>query len=405
MGKVRFKVAASWAAAAFLSLPALAVPLDAPRQDGQQDNTKLLQELAREVAALRDTVRRQQAEIDELKHAKQSGGLSPEQAKRLDALERVKLSGFEQFQFRRSDQSGKEESAFYSKRTRIVIEAKLETNMAMKASFDIAGGKDTNGSITKDAYLAYTGTGGGWAATAGQIALPLGYDLQRGDIDRELPERALYNRTLFAGERGRGVNLRAMASGVTLQAGLWNALTSEDPEQLTFAPGGHGRLVGTGGIKLNKKDVEVGLSGLIGRRPSFAGTAAVSPETDRKLAYGHAILKNVAGGRLHVLAEGLVGQDRVPSTAGSVSAVSKNMHGYQITIGGKVGQSGSLDFRNEQFTSDLNSANKTATAHGLSYQHALSPRAKLMLAREWWNDSSAASSKYTITTLRVTFSM
>ena len=64
------------------------------------------------------------------------------------------------------------------------------------------GGNDA-AVILKDAILDYDMTpdfGFGSKVSFGQMPIPIGFDLEKSDADRELPERATYNRTLFNAE-------------------------------------------------------------------------------------------------------------------------------------------------------------------------------------------------------------
>ncbi|MBS1716377.1 MAG: hypothetical protein JSS72_01440 [Armatimonadetes bacterium] len=401
-------------------------------QPQSDDNSAVLRKILEELSSMKDQMGKQQKDIDalykqlNLKHDADGGvkaGTAPDKTlgDRLAGLEKVKVSGFEQFQYRQSGSpggiGGSAQSAIYDKRTRINIESFPKPgNLGFKASFDLAAGKDTNASITKDAYVRYaTRLEGGLNAEvkAGQMPMPMGYDLQRGDTDRETPERALYNRSQFGGERGRGINLAVdFPSGYTVQVGAWDSLTSEDAEQAGNSVGASGRLVTTAGIKKNfdlgahkngKTMLELGLSGLSGARPSLTAGGGTSPQIDRKFLYGHANFVNLFGKGVDWRNEAMVGKDRVPNAVGAAGNVATNMSGFQTTLGWRATSQHRLDVHFEQFNPDLNNSGHTISAIGAAYNFFAKDGYTLQFTREQWTDQSKSPSRYFVTTLRVQF--
>lgn len=403
----------------------------------------LMRKMVEELAGIREELKHQDVEIDALYKAtgiskpkeevvaRQGGAKTPTMDERISSLERFRVTGYEQAQYRNSNQTGKEESAFYSKRSRINLEYRPDNAMVgFRASFDLSSSpvvtgkssddplsaKDGNVPLTKDAYVHWNGLLPGSAlkldAMVGQFPMNLGYELARSDADREFPERSIFNDTLFKGQRLRGVNFGLpFAGGVTLQGGLVDALSTEDPEQLGYPAGSHGRLAGTAALTKRqtiknktggKSTFEVGLSGLAGKRPQFVGVSATSPEVDRKYGEAHAVLQNLFGKGVDFRGEAMVGKDRVPNANPSSALPATNMSGLSGILGFNFNSRNRLDLRWDQFNSNLNVSHKTINQRGLAYNLSYGAY-RLTLGRDFVEDQNPAIGKYSVTTIRVQF--
>ncbi len=398
----------------------------------------IMRKMVEELASIQEQLKHQDEEIAALykgtgipmpKQEQPAKSSAPSIDSRLSALERVKFSGYEQFQYRNSEKPGSTESAFYDKRTRINMEVSPDKSMVgFKASFDLAGSSstggttknDTNGVLTKDAYVHYLGAVPGNTtkveAWAGQFSLPLGYELGRSDADREMPERSLFNDALMKGQRGRGLSVATpIGGGLKVQAGIIDSLTTEDPEQLGFAPGGHGRLAGIASVtgtkafgnkSGGKTTVEYGVSGLSGSRPAFANpnlvpaNAAISPAVDRRYGYAHLNFLNLFGKGIDWRNEVAVATDRVPSATPNASANATHMSSVDTILGYRKGIH-RIDLRYNQFNPNLNVYHKTQSEIEAAYNMFLG-NYRITFAREQVTDESLAN-KYNITTVRLQF--
>jgi len=86
--------------------------------------------------------------------------------------------------------------------------------------------------VLKDAEATFvdTWTPFNFRLTAGQFKVPFGYEILQSSADREMPERATVIRTLFPGERDRGVRLTGSYKQLKLMAAAVNGnFTQGDP--------------------------------------------------------------------------------------------------------------------------------------------------------------------------------
>lgn len=114
------------------------------------------------------------------------------------------------------------QSDFYIRRGRIKFTYTPSTTSEYVIYFD--GSKDKVS--LKEAYVKLTEpwTKKGMASvTFGQMNWPFGIEIERSSSVREVPERSLLARTLFPGERDRGMKLTATPyKGVTVDLGVYN---------------------------------------------------------------------------------------------------------------------------------------------------------------------------------------
>lgn len=156
---------------------------------------------------------------------------------------------------------------------------------------------------------------------AGQQRLPLGYELERSSTEREMPERALCNRTMFAGERGRGVFLRyGLNENAFAHFGLWNNLTIADPQQVdanTFGDLSR-RVAWHAGVHYYTERVDLGAAGFVGHRAGFRftdsnGNNIAVPAVQREYLYLDGAVLDFLTRNLTLRAELVFGRDRVPT--------------------------------------------------------------------------------------------
>jgi len=135
----------------------------------------------------------------------------------LDALSRLRVTGYIQAQFVRDERSVNETTSntatrnldqFSIRRGRV----KFTYTAAPTARFVIQPDITTSGVVLKDGYVELTEPWTTWrnTMTVGQMNWPFGFEIMYSSSSREMPERTLMYRTLFPGERDRG----AMLSGV-----------------------------------------------------------------------------------------------------------------------------------------------------------------------------------------------
>lgn len=361
------------------------------------DTIALMRELVQTLAEINERLKRVESEVRELgARLGERDQAAKQTSKDLAELRRFKNASYFQFQYRSSNEPGREADAFAFRRTRIGTQVTLDERSAFKLSFDLSAGGTGTAAQLRDAFLTLRLSPLAFAQV-GQAPLPLGYDLERSSSQREFPERARYNGVLFNGERDRGVNLKAtVGRGWKLQYGLWDALTHTDPEQANLAAGPRGRLAHTAGVRYAAAHGEVGVSALLGSRPSFTGGGKTSPETERRFVY----LDGAIGlGKLAARAEAMVGRDRVPSATGDPAAIGKNLTGWQLQVSYDVTPTGRLSARAEAFDPDRDRPGDAIEGIGLAYAHELGERTKITVAWEQFRDP-ARGGPYRVLTLR-----
>jgi hypothetical protein len=136
----------------------------------------------------------------------------------VDLLSKLKISGYLQAQFVEDERSRNELAGsgtrnfdqFSVRRARV----KFTYQMTPSSRFVLQPDITSSGVSLKDGYVELTEPWTTWkhTLTAGQFNWPYGFEIMYSSSSREVPERSRVIRTLFPGERDRGV----MLSGVGL---------------------------------------------------------------------------------------------------------------------------------------------------------------------------------------------
>lgn len=401
----------------------------------------LMREMVQQLQEIRDMMQKMQREVEGiLGWIEGQNEALPIMAFDIENLKRGKWSNYVQFQFTDTQEGPNSmggsnrtnPDGFAMRRFRMGTTNKIDSKTSMKLSFDVSSGSTRTSAELKDAILQYdvvpSDVEVGTNFKAGQVALPLGYELERSSSEREFPERALYNRTMFAGERGRGVYLtHGLGGGSWATLGLWNSLTVSDPQQLAMSsyrnPTGTAMAL-SGSLRHATDTFEVGISGFVGERPGtpastitswtdLNGDKIVDPgevknisvpataKADRKYIYVDAAAVGVLDPKLTLRAEAMFGKDRVPTISSSipVSLAESNVKGYHLIA------SYNLDYRNTvalryEFFDPGYKADDDVTGYGIVYIHYLNPGAKVVLAHET-SKEQGFDRRNDVTTLRV----
>lgn len=402
---------------------------------------KLMKQMVDELQGINARLKKIDEEIDGIK-----GWISgkdktlPTLTKDVSDLKSTKVGGYVQFQYRDTDQRGGQTDSFRVRRAEMSIAHKLDSKTSLKVAFDIASNgfgtpnmpTDTSTTL-KDAVLTYTPTPT-LALNAGQIKMPLGYELERSSSEREFPEYALYNQFLFSGERGRGVNaVQKLGTNAMVEAGVWNALTYNDPEQRSFQGSQANRLGMSAGIKFYGKNYQFGVTGFAAERPAVqAGwnggtqTKVNAPTIDRQFLFLDGSYTGLFLPGLFVRGEAMIGKDRLPlspnstSSGASNSGISdpndvrlkqKDMAGFHAILGYNFNWRNTLLFKYEQFDPNLDLGGDFMRGYGAAYSYLINPNAKITLSHEIFEDASRLAvgspartqTRYGVTTLRVQF--
>jgi Phosphate-selective porin O and P len=134
----------------------------------------------------------------------------------VDLLSKMKLSGYLQAQFVDDERSRNELAGagtrnfdqFSIRRGRV----KFTYQMTPSSRFVLQPDVTTSGVTLKDGYVEFTEPWTTWkhTLTAGQFNWPFGFEIMYSSSAREVPERSRIVRTLFPGERDRGVMLSGL---------------------------------------------------------------------------------------------------------------------------------------------------------------------------------------------------
>ena len=137
----------------------------------------------------------------------------------VDLLSKLKLSGYLQAQFVDDERSRNELAGaatrnfdqFSIRRGRV----KFTYQMTPSSRFVLQPDITTSGVTLKDGYVEFTEPWTTWkhTLTAGQFNWPFGFEIMYSSSSREVPERSRIVRTLFPGERDRGVMLSGLGLG------------------------------------------------------------------------------------------------------------------------------------------------------------------------------------------------
>lgn len=138
----------------------------------------------------------------------------------VDALNRLKVTGYLQAQYVNDERSIDELGGtsgtrnldmFSVRRARVKFTYQANSTARFVLQPDIT----SSGVVLKDGYVELTEPWTTWkhTLTAGQLNWPFGFEIMYSSSNREVPERSRVYRTLFNGERDRGV----MLSGVGMQ--------------------------------------------------------------------------------------------------------------------------------------------------------------------------------------------
>lgn len=138
----------------------------------------------------------------------------------VDALNKLKVTGYLQAQYVDDESSLDELGGTSGTRNRDMFSVrrarvKFTYQFSQTSRFVLQPDITSSGVTLKDGYLELTEPWTTWknTLTAGQFNWPFGYEIMYSSSSREMPERSRVVRTLFPGERDRGV----MLSGTGLQ--------------------------------------------------------------------------------------------------------------------------------------------------------------------------------------------
>ena len=370
--------------------------------NSQQDPQRL-QELLQRIEELQRQLEALQREMEEVRLyiEEQAQETIPVIQTNLAEALRARPGNYIQFQWFDS-QENRPNEGFQLRRFRISQTNVIDPRTQMRLAFDVSTGAQRISAELRDAQLIWDIEPSvervGVQLLVGQQPLPLGYELERSSSERELPERALYNRTMFAGERGRGAFLRyGLGNNAFVHFGLWNSLTFLDPQQTganTFGNLGS-TLAWHAGVRYYTLNYEYGVSGFFGKRPGFTFNDPTNnnqpvqvPSVNREFVFVDAAILDFLVEGFTLRGELMVGKDRVPTTR-TVSGVtiprytrSTNILGYQIQGTYRLNYRNFLTVRYDVFDPDTGRSGDSTRTWGFAYSYFINPNAKLTVSYE-----------------------
>lgn len=323
-------------------------------------------------------------------------------------LKRVKPGAYVQFQYRDSNELGKEQSSWNLRRVRLGDQYEINSRTSAKVSFDVATGSSQIAAELKDAFLNWeiepTVTKVGTRLTAGQFSLPLGYEIERSSSEREFPERAKYNRTMWDGERVRGAFLtHGTGEHTFVYAGMINSLSIKDKETAFATPDG-GAQSAFVGMRYEDTQMAAGIGYLRGDRPAFTAGGGTSPEIDdRNYLYADLSYVGLIDPNLFLRSEAMFGKDRVPSATGGAGKTATTMNGYHVLLGYNLNPRNQLFTRYGTFDPDSDMDGDLFKEYGVGWRYYINPGAMVTLTHEVTEDPALARHRYSVTTLRYQF--
>lgn len=145
-------------------------------------------------------------------------------------MKKLSISGYVQARYEDA-QGSANHGNFTARRARLKVTGKLGTNTAVTLQMDGAGSNRERSVEVRDAYVEYFINGVpdfNPTITLGQQKWPFGYQVVQSSGDRETPERADFIRSMFPGERDRGVKISAPnLSRFYWEAGIFNGVGIE----------------------------------------------------------------------------------------------------------------------------------------------------------------------------------
>jgi len=381
------------------------------------ENESLMKAMLQELQEMNQRLTKLQEEVDELKGWKEGQDEAlPVIAFELAEARKFKPSLYMQFQYRDSDERGSQDAfngqhSYQFRRVRFGGSYQIDPFTSIKASFDGSANFGTSGGRSfelKDAILQWdlvkkddmTST----SLYAGQLALPLGYELSRSSSEREMPERMTGSRRMFDGERFRGAYLtHGLNENAWVWGGVVTALTVNDPEQRTSNVTRFGRHAVAGGVRYDTENISAGVAYFGGERPSTTGQPN-SPDVDRSFWFFDFTYVGLLTEKLVLRSEAWIGKDRIPSTAAVVSGMGQDMSAYHIQLLYNISERNQIFTRYAMFDPNTDTGANSVREFGIGYRYYINPGASLTFAYEWFDDAALRSnSKYEVATLRYQF--
>jgi hypothetical protein len=358
-----------------------------------KEGIDVLKELVEELRLTNEALTKVQQDVEAMRKFMQDQGATNDALKKdVSELKKIKWGFYTQFQWTDTQTGGSSlrNDGFNVRRSRFSATYSPIANTSAKVSVDFSTDSERLSAELKDLIISHKFSPE-TVVHAGQQSMPLGYEIERSSSSREMPERSLYNRRLFSGERDRGVQVRhSVGNGWVVHAGAWSGLTVGDPQQSGFRDQDM-ELGFTLGARMDSSDYGYGISAFIGNRPGFDVDGAV-PEADRFLVYLDGFYKITSA--LDLRGEVMFGNDRDPllSSGSPVFAGETDVLGYHVQLNYFANPQNQFTVKYESYdpdTGDDFSTNRRINQIGLAYTYHFNKALKLTIAYEHPDEEGA----------------
>ena len=319
---------------------------------------------------------------------------------RLAFLERLKISGYLQAQYV-EDERSRDELAGGSTRNLdqfSVRRARLKfTYQATPTSRFVLQPDISSSSVTlKDGYVELTEPWTKWkhTLTAGQFTWPFGLELPYSSSNREVPERSRVVRTLFAGERDRGVMVSGRGGRFDYRVAVVNGTGTSSSSDLNQQKD----IVARAGYRFGALDV--GASAYRGEDLVATATNATGVNFDKERLGVDLQWKTPLPG-FRVRGEYITGK-QAPSS-GTTRTESHDVEGWYLYAIQNVGEKHQLVLRLDEYDRDTDVAGDAIRTINPVYIYHWDKHSKLMASYELI-ESEADDPDDNVLTLRYQFS-
>lgn len=307
-----------------------------------------------------------------------------EQKKVLDVLRRMKLSGYIQAQYLHDERSvnATTGNASTSNRDQFAIRrgrVKFAYQFLPTSRFVLQPDITSSGVVLKDGYIEFTEPWSTWknTLTAGQFNWPFGFEIMYSSSHREMPERSLVVRTLFPGERDRGVMLSG--AGLDERINYRIALVNGTGTSQSFDVNKRKDVVGRVGTRLGP--LELGLSAYRGAELVSLSGLTSGREFDKQ-RQGLDVQWRTPVTGLAVRGEYIRGVQPPNPGAPAATAHAADVEGWYVYLIQNLGARHQFAVRADEYDPNTGlAANATRTIGG-SYAFQWDRNSKVMLAYE-----------------------
>ncbi|HUR80608.1 MAG TPA: hypothetical protein VM733_07570 [Thermoanaerobaculia bacterium] len=308
----------------------------------------------------------------------------------VDALNRLKISGYIMGQYVHDDSSvnsltgaaaTRNKDQFSVREARVKFTYQFSPTSRFVLQPEIASG----GVSLKDGYVELTEPWTAWhhTLTAGQFNWPFGFEVGYSSSDRELPERTRVMRTLFPSERDRGFQVSGL--GLQDRFNYKVAIVNGTGTVQTFDFNKRKDLVGRVGGTLGPLDLGVSIyrgAELVSTVPNPAGR-----EFDKQRAgVDFQLVTPIPG--LGVRGEYIRGKQPPAAGAAANAALAADVEGYYVYAVENIGTRHQVAVRYDSYDPDTGNdlpnviGNAPVRTLGASYLFHFDANSKVMVAYE-----------------------